>query len=316
MSTTIARNPHAAPREAPRGPRAMSPAGTMTKRERGECGAPGPGGGTGSPLAFWLHNFATENSAKGLADETLRLARTFRLGFPQAASRAPSASPRCGGSPTPRRRKRPSRTRSRNAPVGSADDPGAPCPAVDPREGRARRAARGAPAHPAPRSAPDVPIIWTLFAPPMILPMLARGGARAGPGLPARPRRGRPRAPFDGDGGDPRGVTRACAWPRGADGLFYATNVATRALMTPGGVPALAAPVGPAHPEGGRGSPVQSAPRLRSRHPARGVRGLPGHRLLVRDGARQTRPSPRRGARAPAARVVGRAARQARDRGQ
>src|SRR4030095_15122026 len=29
------------------------------------------------PLSFWLHNFATENSAQGLADETLRLARTF-----------------------------------------------------------------------------------------------------------------------------------------------------------------------------------------------------------------------------------------------
>ena len=29
------------------------------------------------PLAFWLHNFATENSASGLADETLRLYRAF-----------------------------------------------------------------------------------------------------------------------------------------------------------------------------------------------------------------------------------------------
>ena len=29
------------------------------------------------PLAFWMHNFATENSAQTLAAESLRLAREF-----------------------------------------------------------------------------------------------------------------------------------------------------------------------------------------------------------------------------------------------
>jgi uroporphyrinogen-III decarboxylase len=61
-----------------------------------------------------------------------------------------------------------------HAPVGSADDL-ARLPAADPREGalgeqlealRLIRAAVGS----------DVPILWTVFAPPMILPMLARGG--------------------------------------------------------------------------------------------------------------------------------------------
>ena len=33
------------------------------------------------PIAFWLHNFATENSAEGLSEETLRLARTFDWDF-------------------------------------------------------------------------------------------------------------------------------------------------------------------------------------------------------------------------------------------
>jgi len=33
------------------------------------------------PLSFWLHNFVTENSAAGLAAETLRLVRTFDWDF-------------------------------------------------------------------------------------------------------------------------------------------------------------------------------------------------------------------------------------------
>ncbi len=40
------------------------------------------------PLAFWMHNFATENSADGLAGETLRLARTFDWDYLKPQSRA------------------------------------------------------------------------------------------------------------------------------------------------------------------------------------------------------------------------------------
>src|SRR5512147_769828 len=40
------------------------------------------------PVAFWLHNFAAENSAEGLATETLRLARTFDWDFLKPQSRA------------------------------------------------------------------------------------------------------------------------------------------------------------------------------------------------------------------------------------
>ena len=40
------------------------------------------------PVSFWLHNFATENSAEGLAGETLRLARTFDWDFLKPQSRA------------------------------------------------------------------------------------------------------------------------------------------------------------------------------------------------------------------------------------
>src|ERR687888_2361579 len=40
------------------------------------------------PLSFWLHNFVTENSAPGLAEETLRLARTFDWDYLKPQSRA------------------------------------------------------------------------------------------------------------------------------------------------------------------------------------------------------------------------------------
>jgi hypothetical protein len=40
------------------------------------------------PLSFWLGNFATGNSAKDLAAETLRLARTFDWDFLKPQSRA------------------------------------------------------------------------------------------------------------------------------------------------------------------------------------------------------------------------------------
>src|SRR5205085_156970 len=40
------------------------------------------------PLSFWLHNFVTENSAAGLAAETLRLARTFDWDFLKPVARA------------------------------------------------------------------------------------------------------------------------------------------------------------------------------------------------------------------------------------
>ncbi|HEX4995054.1 MAG TPA: hypothetical protein VFX87_08805, partial [Methylomirabilota bacterium] len=65
----------------------MSPTGTMTKRQRVTAALAGQAVDR-VPLAFWLHNFATENSAKGLADETLRLAHTFDWDFLKPQSRA------------------------------------------------------------------------------------------------------------------------------------------------------------------------------------------------------------------------------------
>jgi len=77
---------------------------------------------------------------------------------------------------------------------------------------------------------PDVPIIWTVFAPPMILPMLTRGGREQALGLLRDAPRESARA-FDVMAETLAEYARLCL-AEGADGLFYATNVATRALMS------------------------------------------------------------------------------------
>ena len=59
----------------------------MTKRER-VMAALGGKPVDRVPLAFWLHNFATENSAEGLAAETVRLATTFDWDYLKPQSRA------------------------------------------------------------------------------------------------------------------------------------------------------------------------------------------------------------------------------------
>ena len=179
------------------------------------------------PLAFWLHNFNTENSARGLADETLRLARTFDWDFLKPQSRAQCFAEMWGLTYRPSRETATPCTVT-HTPVVDAEDL-ARLPVADPREGalgeqlealRLIRAAVG----------PDVPIIWTVFAPPMILPMLTRGGREQALGLLRDAPRESARA-FDVMAETLAEYARLCL-SEGADGLFYATNVATRALMS------------------------------------------------------------------------------------
>ncbi|HME93487.1 MAG TPA: uroporphyrinogen decarboxylase family protein [Methylomirabilota bacterium] len=179
------------------------------------------------PLAFWLHNFNTENSARGLADETLRLARTFDWDFLKPQSRAQCFAEMWGLTYRPSRETATPCTVT-HTPVVDAEDL-ARLPVADPREGalgeqlealRLIRAAVG----------PDVPIIWTVFAPPMILPMLTRGGREQALGLLRDAPRESARA-FDVMAETLAEYARLCL-AEGADGLFYATNVATRALMS------------------------------------------------------------------------------------
>ena len=73
----------------------------MTKRERVIAALAGREVDRGSTRLL-MHNFASENSARGLAAETLRLARTFDWDYLEPQSRA-SASRRCGVSRIVRR---------------------------------------------------------------------------------------------------------------------------------------------------------------------------------------------------------------------
>jgi len=200
--------------------------GPMTKRQRVTAALRGQPVDR-IPLAFWLHNFATENSAKGLADETLRLHRAFDWDFLKPQSRAQCFAEMWGLTYTPSEEKARPYTVT-HVPVVTADDL-ARLPVADPGSGalgeqlealRLIRAAVG----------PDVPIIWTVFAPPMILPMLARGSREQALGFLRHAPRETARA-FDVMADTLAEYARRCL-AAGADGLFYATNVGTRALMT------------------------------------------------------------------------------------
>ncbi|MDO8476533.1 MAG: uroporphyrinogen decarboxylase family protein [Candidatus Rokubacteria bacterium] len=179
------------------------------------------------PIAFWLHNFAAENTAEGLAGETLRLAKTFDWDYLKPQSRAQCFAEMWG------LQYRASRERSvpftvTHAPVGNAAGLASLEPA-DPLAGafgeqlaalRLIRAAVG----------PDTPIIWTVFSPLMVMPFLMTGGREQTLSL----LRAAPTAlehALDAVAVTLRAFADACL-DAGADGLFYATNLATRSLMT------------------------------------------------------------------------------------
>jgi len=198
----------------------------MTKRERVLAALQGKPVDR-VPIAFWLHNFATENSADGLATETMRLARTFDWDYLKPQSRAQCFAEMWGLTYAPSGQQAVQYTVT-HTPVAAESDLLALGP-VDPRTGALGeqlealgkiRAAVG----------PATPIIWTIFAPLMVLPSLTKGGREQALGL----LRTAPRAVEHALGALAEtlaGYARACV-QSGADGLFYATNVATRALMS------------------------------------------------------------------------------------
>jgi uroporphyrinogen decarboxylase len=179
------------------------------------------------PLSFWLHNFAAENSAKELADETARLATTFAWDFLKPQSRAQCFA-EMWGLTYARSRARATRYTVTREPLVTAADVGALRP-VDPSGGALGEqldALRMIRAH----VGPDVPIIWTIFSPLMVLPFLVRGGTPQALALlrsdPAAVERG-----LSAIAETLAVYARACM-AAGADGLFYATNVATATLVT------------------------------------------------------------------------------------
>lgn len=179
------------------------------------------------PFSFWLHNFAREATAQDLTDETLRLYRTFDWDFLKPQSRYQCFSEMWGlqYEQPPERATWPIITRF---PMPRASDLAKTQP-VDASTGAladqlnaiaAIRAAVG----------PEVPVVATVFAPLMVAQFMVPGGiepvlafARSDPAAFER-------------GLDALATTQAqftkLALAHGADGIFYATNVATKSLLS------------------------------------------------------------------------------------
>jgi uroporphyrinogen decarboxylase len=199
----------------------------MTRRER-VLGAVAGRPVDRVPVSLWLHNFAAENSAAELTAETLRLARRFDWDFLKPQCRAQCFAEMWGLTYRPSGERATPFTVTR-APLATAADLKAVEP-VDAARGalgeqlealRMIRKAVGA----------GTPVIWTVFSPLMVLPFLLAGGRaqavelmRTEPALVDQA--------LHAMAVTLAGYARA-AVDAGADGLFYATNMATRDVATP-----------------------------------------------------------------------------------
>lgn len=179
------------------------------------------------PLSFWLHNFVAENSARGLADETLRLARTFEWDYLKPQPRTQAFAEAWG------LRYRPSTEVATpftvtHTPLADARDVARLRPG-DPRGGalgeqlealRLIRKELGA----------GTPIVWTVFAPIMVLTYLLGGGLEQTLAL-CRAEPTAMESGLDAVAETLAGHARA-SLEAGADGIFYATNVARAGALT------------------------------------------------------------------------------------
>jgi len=199
----------------------------MTKRERVMASLAGREVDR-IPLAFWMHNFATENSAGGLTGETLRLARTFDWDYLKPQSRAQCFAEMWGLTYRPSTERATPYTVTRQ-PAQTAADLAHLKPA-DPRTGalgeqleslRAIRAAVGT----------GTPIVWTVFSPMMVVPFLLEGGRDQALEI-ARSAPNALEAALDAIAETLTAYVRTCV-DAGADGVFYATNLATGELLRP-----------------------------------------------------------------------------------
>jgi len=199
----------------------------MTKRERVMAAVRGDPVDR-VPVSLWLHNFATENSAETLTAETLRLARRFDWDFLKPQSRAQCFAEMWGLRYAPSRERATPYTVAR-APLATADD----LRRLEPADARTGALGEQLQTLHAIRKAvgPDTPIIWTVFSPLMVLPFLLAGGRAMAVSL----MRSDPAAVDHALGAmaETLAAYARAAVAEGADGLFYATNMATRELSTP-----------------------------------------------------------------------------------
>lgn len=179
------------------------------------------------PVSFWLHNFAREDSAQALADETLRLYRAFDWDFLKPQSRASCFAEMWGQQIESSTQQTVASKVTRHA-LREARELGT-LQAADTTQGALAqqlqalltvRAALG----------PDVPIVATLFAPLMVATYLLPGGR----GEILRLMREDPAALDHGlaaIGATLGDFARNCV-AAGIDGIFYATTLATEPLLT------------------------------------------------------------------------------------
>ncbi len=147
----------------------------MTKRER-VLAAVGGREVDRVPVSFWVHNFARENSAEDLADETARFVQAYDWDFVKVQSRASYFTEGWGNQ----------YTRSTSPTVGPILT-GHACATVA-ELGRLKPLSLDHPVLLEQQQAlrlvraqlgPDVPIIWTIFCPLTIAAALLPGGAEA-----------------------------------------------------------------------------------------------------------------------------------------
>jgi uroporphyrinogen decarboxylase len=179
------------------------------------------------PLSFWAHNFARENSAEALAEETVRQFRRHDWDFIKIQSRASCFAEGWGN------RYRVSTERATSPvllewPVHSAADLGKIHP-LDPATGPlgeqldALRMIRR-------DVGPDVPLLMTVFAPAMVLSFLAGESPERMLEL-VRNHAGAASAALAAIRDTYVAYAGACI-DRGADGIFFAIKAATLEQMT------------------------------------------------------------------------------------
>jgi uroporphyrinogen decarboxylase len=179
------------------------------------------------PISFWGHDYVAENSAEGLAEATLRRARQFDWDYLKPQSRAQSFAEMWGFTYTPSTVATQKYTAT-GIPLEGAADLERLLPA-DPTGGalgeqiQALRLVREG-------IGPDVPIIWTVFSPLMVARYLLQGeGTQLIDILRSEPTA--VEAALEAITETLIGYVKECA-QNGADGIFYATNLATRDRLT------------------------------------------------------------------------------------
>ena len=179
------------------------------------------------PVSFWLHNFAAEGSAKALADETVRLYEAFDWDFLKPQSRA-TCFAEMWGTKIESSLKRAVPFQVRSLPCRNHEDFARLQP-VDAAGGALgeqiealldiRR-----------RVGAEVPLVGTIFAPLMAATFMQAGGRDAVLAM----MREHPASLEAGLAAICKTLTDYARnlMAAGIDGIFFATNVATRPLMT------------------------------------------------------------------------------------